>query len=139
MPSSRSIGSVPDQRVFGKYGPGPACDVLSELLEGSGYNVLMIGGRDTSAPLKIILSVRSAAGAQTAGNRTNYSAPVSEPPLPDPLPDQSSETASSQQSQNPFAAGEHPTDPAKFMEEILQRQHKIDEQAQQDQQNPPQQ
>ena len=34
-----------DQRVFGTYGPGEARDVLSQLLEGSGYNVMMIETR----------------------------------------------------------------------------------------------
>ena len=29
-----------DQRVYGEYGPGQARDVLSQLLQGSGYNVL---------------------------------------------------------------------------------------------------
>jgi hypothetical protein len=34
-----------DQRIFGTYGPGPGRDVLSKLLEGSGYNVVMYGGQ----------------------------------------------------------------------------------------------
>jgi hypothetical protein len=36
-------GTPGDQRVYGSYGPAPARDVLSQLLDGSGYNVLMIG------------------------------------------------------------------------------------------------
>ena len=32
-----------DQRVFGTYGRGPARDVIAQLLDGSGYDVLMIG------------------------------------------------------------------------------------------------
>jgi hypothetical protein len=48
-------GLTQDQRVFGSYGPGPGSDVLWKLLDGSGYNVLMIGGRATDAPLKIVL------------------------------------------------------------------------------------
>ena len=36
-------GSGADQRVYGTFGPAPARDVLSQLLEGSNYNVLMIG------------------------------------------------------------------------------------------------
>jgi hypothetical protein len=45
-----------DQRVFGAFGPGPARDVLSQLLHGSGYNVLMIGDQGQGTPRKIVLS-----------------------------------------------------------------------------------
>ena len=40
-----------DQRVYGSYGPGQARDVLSQLLQGSGYNVLLAGdlGRERRA------------------------------------------------------------------------------------------
>jgi len=34
-------GGVADERVFGTYGPGPAQDVLSQLLDGTGSNVLL--------------------------------------------------------------------------------------------------
>jgi len=34
-------GGVTDERVFGTYGPGPAQDVLSKLLDGTGSNVLL--------------------------------------------------------------------------------------------------
>ncbi len=56
-----------DQRVFGTYGPGPAREVLSKLLDGSGYNVLMIGGAGDQPPQQILLS-SSAAAAQTPAN-----------------------------------------------------------------------
>jgi len=52
-----------DQRVFGAYGPGQARDVLSQLLQGSGYNVLMIGDQGQGAPREIMLTLRQAAGA----------------------------------------------------------------------------
>jgi hypothetical protein len=35
-------GLTQDQRVFGNYGPGQSSDVLLKLLDGSGYNVLMM-------------------------------------------------------------------------------------------------
>lgn len=34
-------GGVLDQRVFGTYGPGPADQVLSDLLEGTGTNMIL--------------------------------------------------------------------------------------------------
>jgi hypothetical protein len=59
-------GLAQDQRIFGSYGPGPGSDVLWKLLDGSGYNVLLIGGSGCDAPLEIVLSVRSSTGLQTA-------------------------------------------------------------------------
>ncbi len=51
-------GSVPDQRVFGDFGPGKARDVLSQLLQGTGYNILMVGDQGQGAPRQIVLSSR---------------------------------------------------------------------------------
>lgn len=47
-----------DQRIFGVYGPGPARDVLSQLLQGSGYNVLLVGDQGQGTPREIVLSSR---------------------------------------------------------------------------------
>jgi hypothetical protein len=57
-------GLASDERVFGFYGPGQARDVLSQLLQGSGYNVIMIGDQGQGAPRQIVLSVRQAGAAQ---------------------------------------------------------------------------
>lgn len=54
-----------DQRIFGTYGPGPAREVISRLLDGSGYNVLMVGGQGSVPPSRIVLTTTSSlAGAQ---------------------------------------------------------------------------
>ena len=45
-----------DVRIFGTYGPGPANEVISQLLNGTGYNVLMIGDQGAGAPRQIVLS-----------------------------------------------------------------------------------
>jgi hypothetical protein len=59
-----------DQRIFGIYGPGSARDVINQLLEGSGYNVLMVGDQGQGTPRQIILTDRSGATPQApnAGN-----------------------------------------------------------------------
>jgi hypothetical protein len=57
-----------DQRVFGAFGPGPARDVLSQLLLGSGYNVMMVGDQGQGTPRRIVLSSRRAGAATTAAN-----------------------------------------------------------------------
>lgn len=135
-------GHIQDQRVFGNYGPGPERDVLSKLLDGSGYNVLIIGGREADAPLEIVLSARSSASPQTAANNQNRRTKDDEAgkQLESRLqPDYPPEPPRSQPVQNPFGNGEPPRDSQEFMQEILQRQQKIDEQQQQqlDQQNNP--
>jgi hypothetical protein len=50
-------GGVKDERVFGKYGPGPVEEILASLLDGTGSNMLL---RETAAkaPTELILTVR---------------------------------------------------------------------------------
>jgi hypothetical protein len=55
---TRIVGNVPDQRVFGSYGPGQASDVLLQLLQGSGFNVLLAGDLGHGAPSQIVLTPR---------------------------------------------------------------------------------
>jgi hypothetical protein len=73
-----------DERVFGEYGPGQARDVISQLLHGSGYNVLLIGDQGAGTPRQIVLSTRKAAStqgqAQQAFNRPIQDAPDEWPP-----------------------------------------------------------
>jgi hypothetical protein len=67
-----------DQRVFGAYGPGKAREVLSQLLDGSGYNVLMIGDQGEGTPRQIVLTARGGANSQPAAGANNMPAPVEE-------------------------------------------------------------
>jgi hypothetical protein len=53
-----------DVRIFGAYGPGQARDVLSQLLQGTGYNVIMVGDQGQGAPRQIVLSSRRSADQQ---------------------------------------------------------------------------
>jgi hypothetical protein len=48
-----------DQRVFGSYGPANPRDVLSALLQDSGYNVMMVGATAQGAPRQLLLTPRS--------------------------------------------------------------------------------
>jgi hypothetical protein len=112
--------------------------VLWKLLDGSGYNVLMIGGRGTSAPLEIILSARSTSSPQAAGGNPNGSSRNGREAAgqrePEPPPTVPSEP------RDPFNTSGQSRDPMDFMQEILQRQQKIDQQEQQrqDERNNPQ-
>jgi hypothetical protein len=82
-------GMGSDERVFGTYGPGQARDVLSQLLQGSSYNVIMIGDQGQGAPRQIVLSMRPTGDAKpiTTNNSANSNdddADVEEPPPPPP-------------------------------------------------------
>lgn len=58
-------GIQANERIFGKYGPGAPRAVLSELLNGSGYNVLMVGETASGTPRELSLTTRSAGGVST--------------------------------------------------------------------------
>jgi len=82
-------GFASDARVYGQYGPGPARDVLSQLLEGTGYNVIMIGDLGQGTPRQILLSARTAGSAQPAAHTTTSNdddADVEEPVQAQPPP-----------------------------------------------------
>lgn len=121
-----------DQRIFGAYGPGPARAVLSALLEGTGYNILMVGDLGQGAPRQLLLSTRIPAGAQpnqpTAANNTPATdADVEEEPAQPPLPIRTP---------NGFPPGHAP--PQMMQERQQQIQRAMERQAQQDNGNYPQ-
>jgi len=109
-----------DQRVFGAYGPGLARDVLSQLLQGSGYNVLMIGDQGQGAPREIVLTPRQPGDAQAAkGNQPTANDEDSDAddaaPQPSPVPNRPGF--------NPGA----PINPRERMQEIQQRRQQLEQ------------
>jgi hypothetical protein len=110
---SKVEGLAADQRVYGYYGPGPAREVLSELMQGSGYNVLMIGDLGQGTPREILLSVRHAGDAQPAN------------PNPSSNNDEDND-ADEQQAAPPqrpdFSPGDPPRTPQQIMQEMQERQ-----------------
>jgi hypothetical protein len=105
-----------DQRVFGDYGPGQPRDVLSQLLQGSGYNVVMIGDQGQGAPRQVVLSLRQAANSPSAARNTPANS------------DEDTEAEEPAQPQEPapgrpgFAPGAPPRSPQQIMQEMQQRQ-----------------
>jgi hypothetical protein len=68
-------------------GPGPARQVLSALLDGSRYNILLVGsGRDFSAVSSIILTPRGASGSNTAAQMAPPAASQAGGVMPQPEP-----------------------------------------------------
>ena len=60
-------GTVGDERVFGEYGPAQAKEVLAQLLQGSAYNVMLVGDQGQGTPRQIVLSARGTGNAAQAG------------------------------------------------------------------------
>jgi len=102
-----------DQRVFGAYGPGTARDVLSQLLQGSGYNVVMIGEQGQGTPREIVLTLRHAGTATAAVN-------------PAPARDEDSDTDEQPQPSQPpirpgIVPGRPPLSPQQTQQQMMQR------------------
>ncbi|HEY1984517.1 MAG TPA: hypothetical protein VGG85_03865 [Terracidiphilus sp.] len=131
-------GMASDQRVFGEYGPGQARDVLSQLLVGSGYNVLMIGDQGEGTPRQIVLSVRRSGKAGPAANRQSQDAQddeVPEQPEPEevPQPPQMMNRPPILQQGPPGA----PRTPQQVLQDLQQRQQQMQDPQQPNQQPVP--
>lgn len=135
-------GLSSDERVFGVFGPGLARDVLSEILQGSSYNVIMVGDLGQGAPRRMLLSIRQAAN----------NAPGARPPTPsgqvEAEEESNEEPEMPEQQENipihgGFQPGGPPRTPQQIMQEMQQRQLQMQQeqeqqQQQQLQQQPPQ-
>jgi hypothetical protein len=57
-----------DERVFGSFGPGAPREVLTSLLNGTSYNVMMVGDLPNGAPRELLLTSRTGGGASAQAN-----------------------------------------------------------------------
>jgi hypothetical protein len=124
-----------DQRVFGAYGPGPARQVLSELLDGTGYNVLMFGDQGSGTPREIVLSAPPNGPAAVNGNRTNLANQEEEYEPPEPQPEPEPEPTQNFQPPQAPALPMPPRTPQQYYQELQQRQQQMQQQNQ-NQSNP---
>ena len=76
-------GGVSDERVFGQYGPDNPAQVLAELLNGTGSNMILVH-RDGPAPAELILTPRQ--GGPTPPNPN--AAAFNDRPEPEDTPNQ---------------------------------------------------
>ena len=133
-------GLAHDERIFGNYGPAAPRDLLTTLLYGAGYNVLMVGEIADGAPRQLILSQRSGGTAAPAVAGAPANAEEDEPE-PDPGEGQEIEPTPPQAQPPPpmqrfnSTPGSEVRTPQQLLEQ-LQRMHQ--DQSQQPQQ-PPQQ
>jgi hypothetical protein len=139
-----------DERVFGQYGPGLARDVLSQLLHGSGYNVLMIGDQGEGTPRQIVLSTRKAAAGQSQAAVNHSFQEMQEEDVPDqpeseeqpqPMPVINGRPPVIPPPQGPPGGpqgeGGVPRTPQQVLQELQQRQQQMQDQQQQQQQQQP--
>jgi len=84
-------GMNSDERIFGTYGPGKARDVLTELLQGTKYNVLMVGDQGEGTPREVVLSSKhnggntNVAANPNQGNDEDSSDSDDQTPAPPPV------------------------------------------------------
>jgi hypothetical protein len=119
-----------DTRVFGVYGPGSPRDVISELLDGAGYNFLMVGDTEAGTPREVVLTTRGNAPLpnpqpSSVSQPEEDEEPVNNPPIEQaPPPVQPTATQPGQQPRTP--------------QEMLQELQRIRQQQGQGQGQPPQ-
>jgi hypothetical protein len=119
-----------DQRIYGTYGPGPARDVLKQLLDGSGFNVLLIGDRGQGTPRRIVLSPQSGGGMPNTAHNT-----APQPSTDDNDSDQSPPEA--EQEQPPPQPGQNGAPvPVRTPQQMIQERDRQMQQMQNGQQNP---
>jgi hypothetical protein len=115
-----------DTRVFGVYGPGPPSDVISALLDGAGYNFLLVGATEAGTPREILLTTR--------GN-----APISAPQPSSSQPQEDDEPVNVPPVEAPPVQPQPPTDQPRqprTPQEMLQELQRIRQQQQQPGQPP---
>jgi hypothetical protein len=146
-------GLAADERVFGDYGPGQASDVLAELLQGSSYNVMMVGDRGQGTPREILLSARQKGAPHPVqnirpANDNEEDTEAEEPAPPEPATPSTPTAGPSRPGVAPgIAPGDAPRTPQEIMQEMQQRQQQLQQQQMpmqqqqmpQQQQQPPQQ
>jgi hypothetical protein len=137
-----------DERVFGDYGPGPARDVLSQLLHGSDYNFLLLGDQGQGTPRQVILTARHSRSEPGNANRTGFT-----PQQPQEQQDDDNADQPEQQPEEPpQAVQQPPQQPAPppdqmtpqqrmqmMQQQRLQQMQQMQQQYQQQQQQQPQQ
>jgi hypothetical protein len=124
---AKVAGLNSDQRIFGTYGPGPARDVLSQLLDGTGYNVMMIGDQGEGTPRQILLSAQPTGPApvnasRSVNNDDDYEAEQQQQPQPLEQP------VFRGGFQPPQPPGAPPRTPQQIMQELQQRQEQNNQQ-----------
>lgn len=120
-----------DERIFGTYGPGDPRDVLAQLLDGTAYNLLMIGGQSASAPLQVVLTARTAAVPEPPVTHTEPADDYDNAPVADEQPQPVQPPVSLPMQPHGFGIGQPPRTPQQIMQEMQLRQQQMEQRQQQ--------
>jgi hypothetical protein len=113
-----------DERVFGAYGPGRARDVLSQLLQGCGYNVMMVGDLGQGTPRQIVLSSRHSGDTPNSANPSAASNSDDEDTDTDDQPQPPAQPLVPVPSRPGVGPGSPPRTPQQIMQEMQQQQQR---------------
>jgi hypothetical protein len=129
-------GFTSDERIFGSYGPAPASNVLSQLLDGSTYDVLIVGDQGQGTPRRVVLTPHSNSAP------SNNSAAPAKPTEEDNAVEEQSQQQPDEQPAPPPQAQPNAYAPdvpmrtqQQLIQEMQQRERQLEQQRQQ-QQNP---
>ena len=126
-----------DERIFGTYGPGDPREILSALLEGTGYNVVMFGKTSDGTPSQLALSPRGAPIPSGAINGVRSVRPTQEDDE-EPTPTQYDDPPPPPPSPQPATPAGGVRTPQQMLQELQQMQQMRQQQQQEQQQQPPQ-
>ncbi len=134
------IPPTASERVVTRLGPGPAREVLSELLNGSRFNYILLGSpQDANALVRVVLVAKAvetpagtaAPGAAPAPEVTNAPSEAAEEPPDEPVEEPVDQAVEAEQ-----AAGQQQPDqppvktPQQMLQEMQQRQLQMQQQQQ---------
>lgn len=132
-------------RIFGNFGPATLPAVLHELLVGTGYDYILIGGADKGLPRELVLSRASPPSSAARAPATDSAAlpgtPMGTPVQDNQLPSDLQQIPAAAASPEPQGPGAVPAAPSQDdLENNLRMQQRLQrlEQEQQPQQTPPQ-
>jgi len=120
-------GAATDERIYGSYGPAPARDVLSQLLDGSGYNVLMIGDQGQGTPRTLVLTAKGSAPAVHPGANAPGRPSTDDDAEEPEQPEQPDPTMHRPLGIQPLQPGQNRS-PQEIMQEIEQRRLQMQQQ-----------
>lgn len=133
---ARFEGVNQDQRIFGDYGPGRARDVLTQLLQGSGYNFLMVGDEGQGVPRQIVLSSPRSGNEPPSAARPGQDEPEEEIVDTPPVEQQPQPNPPAPPIRPGFSPDGSPRTPQQIQQEMLLRQQQQMQQQQGQPNNP---
>ncbi len=138
------IPASANERVATHLGPGPAREIVAELLNGSHFNYILLGSPDNAnALVRIVLVAKTGPDTPDAPSPTGAptpavanSADASEAETPDETVDETADQAATEADQTPSDQPGVKT-PQQMLQEMQQRQLQMQQQQQQQNAQPP--